>query len=224
VLFRSEYVLNNINTETQNGQWEMLINSLSSASNIRQLPLKTVLVQLELLKVLKPMYSYFAEFKFKFLQPVESILNRFTGERYGFIKAIFDSSKMKKVWSHLDFDDLYQSYKTERARVVVALEYLQEKSLIELETKRMTEVYEVDQNALKVVELAGKLHTHFAEKEKAEIKRMVDDLIEKHGPGAEHRACINEHAEWRDSHAYKQGFWRRVRRELQRRHRAGEWE
>ena len=59
---------------------------------------------------------------------------------------------------------------------------------------------------------------------KAEINRIVDGLIEKYGPDAEQHAYIEEDAEWRRSHTYKRGIWRRVRRELQRRYRAGEWE
>ncbi|MFK5979720.1 MAG: hypothetical protein QM488_12630 [Rhizobiaceae bacterium] len=59
---------------------------------------------------------------------------------------------------------------------------------------------------------------------KSVINQMVDELIEKYGPEAEHHAFINEDAEWRRSHTYRRGIWRRVRRELQRRYRNGEWE
>jgi len=51
---------------------------------------------------------------------------------------------------------------------------------------------------------------------KAEVNRMVEDIIEKYGPDAERFAYIIEHAEWRRSYTYKRGIWRRVRRELQR--------
>jgi len=64
-----EFVLNNINEEIQNGNWEVQLVSLSNASNVRPLPLKTMLVQLELLGVVRPMYAYYAEFKYKFLKP-----------------------------------------------------------------------------------------------------------------------------------------------------------
>ncbi len=60
-----ELVLNTIKEESRDNQWELQGNALSLASNIRQLPLKTLLVQLELFNVITPLYAYFAEFKRK---------------------------------------------------------------------------------------------------------------------------------------------------------------
>jgi ATP-dependent DNA helicase RecQ len=147
--------------------------SLSNASNVRQLPLKTLLVQLELLGVVRPLYAYFAEFKYKFIKPKEQILNQFKGERQSFVDAIFKHTKMKKVWGEPDFDALFANYASDRGRVVTALEYLQETHCIELETKRMTEVFSVNEQALADTELAQKLHQYFEEKEQKEIKRIA---------------------------------------------------
>ncbi|NMU75787.1 recombinase RecQ, partial [Vibrio parahaemolyticus] len=47
-------------------QWEVVPLRLSRESNIRQLPLKTLLVYLELHNVIEAKYSYFAEYRFKF--------------------------------------------------------------------------------------------------------------------------------------------------------------
>jgi ATP-dependent DNA helicase RecQ len=41
-------VLDKLLSESENGEWELMLNQLSEQSNIRQLPLKTLLVQLEL--------------------------------------------------------------------------------------------------------------------------------------------------------------------------------
>ena len=54
-----EYVLQNIASEMHNSQWELQIYTLSNASNIKQLPLKTLLVQLELMGVISAKFSYF---------------------------------------------------------------------------------------------------------------------------------------------------------------------
>ncbi|VAW04066.1 hypothetical protein MNBD_ALPHA04-2020 [hydrothermal vent metagenome] len=59
---------------------------------------------------------------------------------------------------------------------------------------------------------------------KAEIEAVVDKLIAEHDPRAEEIAHIEEDRAWRYSKIYQQEKWRRVRRELWRRHRAGEWE
>ena len=60
------YVLEQIRENTPH--WEVMALRLSRDSNIRQLPLKTLLVYLELAKVIEAKYSYFAEYRFKFLQ------------------------------------------------------------------------------------------------------------------------------------------------------------
>ena len=168
-----DFVLNNIKTELQAGNWELQLVSLSNASNVRQLPLKTLLVQLELLGVVRPMYAYFAEFKYKFVKSKGEILAQFEGERRSFVEAIFHHTNMKKVWGEPNFDTLFANYNSDRGRVITALEYLQEKQCIELETKRMTEVFAVNVEALADGDLAQKLHQYFVEKEHKEIKRIA---------------------------------------------------
>ena len=63
-----EYVVDQI--YSSEGDWEFSINQLSSESNIRTLPLKTLLVYLELNNVIESKYSYYASYKFKFIDDV----------------------------------------------------------------------------------------------------------------------------------------------------------
>ena len=58
----------------------------------------------------------------------------------------------------------------------------------------------------------------------AEITRIADELIERHGSRAEEIAAMNEDRAWRYCDEFEQGKWRRVRKELQRRYTKGEWE
>lgn len=168
-----EHVLANISAEKQEGRWELQGLSLSNASNIRQLPMKTLLVQLELHQVIKPLFSYFADFKYKFVTTKEDVLNAFQGERREFLQAIFQHSHFKKVWGEPNFEALFQHYQCERSRVVNALEYLQEFGFIVLETKKITEVFSVNDSALASPSLVDNLHQYFIEKEQSEIKRIA---------------------------------------------------
>lgn len=168
-----EYVLDNIRNECQSGQWELQLNALSTASNIRQLPMKTLLVQLELLGVIQPLYAYFADFKFKLLQPEEVILERFAGERRDFLVAVFANTQFKRVWGTLAFESLYSVYDCDRKRVVSALDYLSEQRLIELETKKVTDVFQVDQSVLANSALSQTLYDYFVDKEHKEIARIA---------------------------------------------------
>jgi len=168
-----EKILNNIKEETHNNRWELQGLSLSNASNIRQLPMKTLLVQLELYGVIKPLFSYFADFKYKFTTSQADTLKAFEGERRDFLQAVFQHSKFKKVWGEPDFESLFQHYQCQRSRVITALEYLQEQGFIVLETKKITEVFEVNQTELADPMLAENLQQYFFEKEKSEIKRIA---------------------------------------------------
>lgn len=56
-----------------------------------------------------------------------------------------------------------------------------------------------------------------------EINTIVDELIAKHGPRAEQVAYGEEDHACRYCDTYQQGKWHRVRRELWRRHKTGEW-
>jgi hypothetical protein len=58
---------------------------------------------------------------------------------------------------------------------------------------------------------------------KARIDAMADALIARYGPKAEEYAHIEEDRAWRYSETFRQGLWRRVRRELWRRCEAGRW-
>ncbi|WP_163930812.1 ATP-dependent DNA helicase RecQ [Paraferrimonas sp. SM1919] len=139
-----EALLANIISEQEYGQWQTQILALSKMTDIKQLPLKTLLVQLELMGLIEAKFSYFAETRYKFLVEKSKLLNRFDPNRRQFLETIFNFANTKKIWSDLDVESLCQQHNTDRARVLNALEYLHEHNLIELETKKMTESYQVN--------------------------------------------------------------------------------
>ncbi|EWC43323.1 RecQ family ATP-dependent DNA helicase [Stutzerimonas stutzeri] len=158
------------------GQWELMLNQLSDQSNIRQLPLKTLLVQLELRGIIAPRFAYFAEYRFKYLLEPEALVAKFEGARRQFVEAIVHTSARARTWCTLDFDALYQQYNADRARVVKALEYFQEKGWIELESKQMTEVYALLDQRFDAEALSGELHAYFKQHEASEIAR-IDNML-----------------------------------------------
>ncbi|MBX9756224.1 MAG: RecQ family zinc-binding domain-containing protein, partial [Pseudomonadaceae bacterium] len=165
-------VLDELQSVAADQQWELLLNALSEQSNIRQLPLKTLLVQLELKGIIAPRYAYFAEYKFKYVLEPEALLAQFSGERRQFVEALVESSSRARTWCTVDFDALYQTHQAERSRVVKALDYFQEKGWIELESKQMTEVYALLQPDFDPVALSLELHGYFQGKEASEIARI----------------------------------------------------
>ena len=172
-----EYVIDIIKAETQTTQydskWELQLLQLSNGSNIKQLPLKTLLVQLELAGVIEPLHAYFADFKIKLLQPIDLILAGFNDQRKVFLSTIFKATAFKKVWGSLNFETLLQDKSIERNRVIAAVEYLHEQQMIVLETSGMTEVFKVNNHELNDPALAKNLTDYFLDKEEKEIKRIA---------------------------------------------------
>ena len=165
-------VLDELKAAAADGQWEFLLGPLADKSNIRQLPLKTLLVQLELRRLIAPRYAYFAEYRFKFLIEPQALLEHFEGERQAFVSAIIQTSSRARTWATVDFDGMHQQYHAERNRVVKALDYFQEKGWIELESKQMTEVYNVLEAGFDLQALSAELHDYFTRHERGEIARI----------------------------------------------------
>ncbi|WP_025858602.1 ATP-dependent DNA helicase RecQ [Pseudomonas sp. CHM02] len=165
-------VLEELQAARSEGQWEFLLRSLSDHSNIRELPLKTLLVQLELKGVIAPRYAFYAEYRFKYLIEPEALLARFSGERQQFVAAIVQVCKRAKTWATVDFDALYQQHNAERSRVVKALDYFQEQGLIELESKQMTEVYSLLDTDFDPQVLSEALYIGFKQHEVGEVARI----------------------------------------------------
>ncbi len=156
-----------------NSKWEVVLSRLSSECNIRQLALKTLLVYMEMANFVEAKYSYFADYRFKYLTSKQFIVEQFEGERRHFTEAIFDCSPQAKVWSQVDFEALWQHSRGERSRAVAALDYFNEKGWIELESKLMTEVYQVNTlSDSQLQELNQQLAQLFQEKEQSDIERI----------------------------------------------------
>lgn len=157
-------------------QWEVMLYTLSNQSNIRQLPLKTLFVYLEVAGIIKARYSFFAEYKFKLLITQDKLINTFNGERQAFVQAILNYSQHSKIWITLDLEQIQAHYQTDRLRVITALEYFQEKGWIVLESKQVTDVYQVINRQFNAQELAQTLYQKFKQKEQNQIQRLNEML------------------------------------------------
>ncbi|PSV55946.1 ATP-dependent DNA helicase RecQ [Photobacterium sp. GB-3] len=163
-------VLHEIKTQSQ--QWEVMNNRLSKDANIRLLPLKTLLVYLEIRQIIEPQYTYFADYRYKLNISQHEILSHFNNERRQFVEAIFACSTKARVWNTLDMDALWQGYNADRKRVVAAIDYFNEKGWITLESKQMTDVYAIKNHHFDIGVESEALYQLFQQKEHSEIKRI----------------------------------------------------
>lgn len=179
--------------------WEIKLNTLPAYTNIRILPIKTLLVYMEIRGIIKPQYSYFADYRFSLNRDEKSIIEKFQGERKKFIQAIFDHSEKARKWTTVNFNTISQNYSTDRNRVVSALEYFDAEKLINLEAKLMVDVFAVTNPDFDIDEVAQELYDSFKKKEGVEVNR-----IRKMLSLFESETCISknlanyfgEHPEW----------------------------
>ncbi|MCH7348699.1 RecQ family ATP-dependent DNA helicase [Aeromonas sp. MR7] len=153
-------------------EWEFGLLRLSNDTNIRQLPLKTLLVYLEMAGIIAPAYSYFAEYRFKFELDKAEILASFNPDRRQFLEQLFACAPQARSWCTMDFDALWQGYQGERQRAAAALDYLQQQGWIELESKQMTDVYRILRQGVDIDVLADELYALFEKKEWSELARL----------------------------------------------------
>ena len=169
-----QQIRNNLTTHFNDQRWEVLMTPLSALSNIRLLPLKTLLVNLEMRGILTAQFSYFAEYKYKLHISEAELLARFDPQRQQFLQQVLSTSQKARSWITLDTDELvkHSGDADSRRRAIAALEYCQEQGWLELQSKQMTDVYRVDASKLNQPQLAQQLAHHFAEKERSEIQRI----------------------------------------------------
>jgi ATP-dependent DNA helicase RecQ len=158
--------------------WEVRLIRLSTELNIRVLPLKTLLVYLDMEGVIKPKYTRYDEYVFQYRKAASDIIDEFEGERRAFVQAVLNGCRTKKIWTYVNMPEILHSYQSaNRQRVVTALEFLSEKGWIELEAKQEVEAYEIMTHDFDIDALGAKMCGLFATKESQEIQRihaMVD--------------------------------------------------
>jgi ATP-dependent DNA helicase RecQ len=167
--------------------WEIKTITLANELNIRILPLKTLLVYLAMEEIIRPKFTYFAEYSFKYQTKPPDIINSFEGERKRFVTAVLNHCHTKKVWTTVDIQAILDSYNTDRQRILAALEYFEEKGWIDLQARQAVEVYDILTQAFNIDDIAEKMYALFKKKESLEIQRIhhmvgffeSDDCISK---------------------------------------------
>ncbi|MGM0443462.1 MAG: RecQ family ATP-dependent DNA helicase [Fibrobacterota bacterium] len=153
--------------------WEVQNHTLSRDSNIRILPLKTLLVYLELEGILTPKHTYFGAYRFKSDLSGAEILSRFSGEPRQFLKELFTYAQKKRTWVSLDLDRFSEETGAQRSRAVSALEYCDNANLLELSASRAIDVYRIHHAHIDIDALARKMADLFAAKETREVARIT---------------------------------------------------
>jgi len=164
-------VLENI-CQSKGNLFEVRAYTLSREADIRLLPLKTLLVYLEMANIISPKYTYFENYAFQYLVPAENITANFVGERKQFVKIILDNSRVAKTWTNVGIDNIVAESGFDRQRVLTALEYFHEKEWIDLKPNSAVEVFEILHSEFDINSTASEIAALFIEKEKKDVARL----------------------------------------------------
>jgi ATP-dependent DNA helicase RecQ len=154
------------------GWMELSLYDLSARHDIRLLVVRTLLTYLELGGYLEAGTPIYAEYELRPLVPMEEILNRFSGERREFLSGVFQQARKAKIWSHIDLEAAARALGSPRDRLVRALDYLAEQSLLEVRAAGLRHPYRWLRPPGDLNEMAKSLHHHTLDRETREIARL----------------------------------------------------
>ncbi|MGV3663382.1 MAG: RecQ family ATP-dependent DNA helicase [Prosthecobacter sp.] len=169
------------------GEFDVSMYDLSHATDIRPLVIETVITNLELDGVLKPLGSFYASYQFRFLQPEARILSGHKPERQNFLRRLFQCGKRGTRWTTLNPDEAATELNEPRDRVLKALTWLQESGDIELKPSGSRQKYRLSEDAHRrdPKEITQKMQQMFAGREARDVERLGEVLS-----FAQHRGCL----------------------------------
>lgn len=157
---------------SQETNFDVSLYDLSRTCDIRPLVLRTLLTQLELKNYISGGTPFYANYQFKPLKTSEEILGRFDQERAKFIGDIFRQAYKSRTWYQVDLDATATALNAPRARLVAALDYLAEQSLLEVKVAGVRNRFTIEKMPESVTELAAKMSAEAQMREEREIARL----------------------------------------------------
>ncbi|MEJ6476253.1 RecQ family ATP-dependent DNA helicase [Pseudoalteromonas piscicida] len=165
-----ELLFNDVFSET-NADYHLNEYDLAYKTNINQLVLKTLIVQLELQGYLQVNYSYFAELNIAFIQDKNKLLASFSPQRQTFLAQLFSCFEFKKKWGTLSISAL-NGTDISLAKAQEAIDYLASQNLIEVKVAKYTSVYSKPQQQVNIDELMNTFYQQAQIKEQGELARL----------------------------------------------------
>ncbi len=160
---------------------ELQLHQVAARHDIRILVVRTLLTYLELEGFLEASTPFYGVYRFKPKMSSAEILERFPSERRrDFLRQLFRQAKKARTWLDIDLDAASRKMGTPRERLVVALDYLAEQEMVELEVSGVRHPYRVRRRPPDLDALATALHERTLEREEREIARL-DQVLELAG-------------------------------------------
>ena len=169
-------LFNNGPLTTDHGQFDISTYDLSGRHDIRPLVVDTVLTYLELDGLIASTGPFYNEYKFQPLRPSAEMLARFDPARQDFLRSILKCAHPGKTWFKLDLSHVMQTTAAPRARIVAALNYLEEQGDLKLQVAGARQGYRMLRRDADLKQLAQTMVDRFSHREKRDIERLANVL------------------------------------------------
>ncbi|MGO9108759.1 MAG: ATP-dependent DNA helicase RecQ [Thermoguttaceae bacterium] len=156
----------------QGDDFDVSIYELSSAHDIRNTVVRTLLTYLELLGHIDAGTPFYAEYQFKPFVSSAEILRHFEGDRKTFLQKVLAQARRAKTWFNIDLDQASQAIGEPRDRIVRALDYLAEQNWLELRTAGVRQRYQMRNRPSDLSPLVKSLYDRALHRESREIQRL----------------------------------------------------
>ncbi|TWU17833.1 RecQ family ATP-dependent DNA helicase [Bythopirellula polymerisocia] len=162
---------------------EVSVYELSGRYDVRDLVVKTLLTYLELEGILQSTGPKYTEYKFQPQRPSLEVLQQFDDERAQFLRSVLQLARKGRTWLTIDVAAASERLVQPRERIVAALDYLDQRGDIVLQTAGVRFGYKV---LKRVADLEGLVHSiqeKFEMREEQDIDRLrrVISLVESPG-------------------------------------------
>ena len=161
-------------------QLDVNLYELAKKHDIRHLVIKTLLTYLELQGYIEGGTPFYSDYQFKPNTSSAEILRHFDSDRQVFLANLFRHSKKSKYWFKIDIDLVADKINTERERIIRALDYLNEKQMLELKVSGVRLRFYIKNKPQDIALEAQDLHSQMCNREKADLNRLnqVIELIQ----------------------------------------------
>lgn len=171
----------------QGDEFDISIYELSGSTDIRPLVIETVLTNLELNGLVRPLGMFYSSYQYAFLQPEARILAGHKPERQAFLRRLFSCGKRGHKWTTLSPDEAAAEMEEPRDRIMKALTWLEEAGEIQMKPSGARQRYRLcgDAALRDPDQVAVKMQALFAERETRDVQRL-QQILEL----ASQRECI----------------------------------
>lgn len=149
---------------------------LSNDLDMRQLVLNTALTYLELQNVITATTPFYDTQKISFKTPKDEVLAMFDSGRAAFLQQVFEAGKQGRTFLSVDLTATAEALQEDRSRISKALNYLEEKGLLELQLSGIRQGYRLIGKPDFETLLTG-LVSQFQKREQMDIQRL-DQILE----------------------------------------------